>query len=106
MRNLFVSILFVVIVIFSHAQNVKGLYVDGFNSILGNQSKEDSLLRFAANNGFNYLTLYEVHLVHNANCLTNVNSAQTFANFISKAKTFFGSIKLELLRKIIGFSAM
>jgi hypothetical protein len=26
---------------------VKGLYVDGFDSILGNQGKEDSLLSFA-----------------------------------------------------------
>ncbi len=74
----------------SQAQNVKGLYVNGFNSILGNQLREDSLLRFAENNGFNYLTLYEVHLVHNANPLTNISSAQTFANFISKAKTQFG----------------
>ncbi len=73
-----------------HAQNVRGFYVNGFNSILGNQSREDSLLRFAENNGFNYLILYEVHLVHNANPLTNVSSSQTFANFISKAKTQSG----------------
>ncbi len=90
MRKLFLSILLLLTVISSHSQNVKGLYVNGFNSILGNQLKEDSLLQFAENNGFNYLTLYEVHLVHNANPLTNVSSSQTFANFISKAKTQFG----------------
>jgi hypothetical protein len=90
MRKLFLIILLELTVIASHAQNVKGLYVNGFNSIVGNQSREDSLLRFAENNGFNYLTLYEVHLVHNANPLTNVSSSQTFANFISKAKTQFG----------------
>jgi hypothetical protein len=94
MRKLFLIILLELTVIVSHAQNVKGLYVNGFNSIVGNQSREDSLLRFAENNGFNYLTLYEVHLVHNANPLTNVSSAQTFANFISKAKTQFGIIQI------------
>jgi hypothetical protein len=90
MRSLVINLLFLLLTIYTHAQNVRGLYVNGFNSILGNQLKEDSLLRFAENNGFNYLTLYEVHLVNNANSLTNVNSSQTFANFISKAKTQFG----------------
>jgi hypothetical protein len=90
MYKILINLIFVLTVIVSHAQNVKGLYVNGFNSILGNQLKEDSLLRFAENNGFNYLTLYEVHLVHNANPLTNVSSSQTFASFISKAKTQFG----------------
>jgi len=94
MRKLFVQSLFILMTINFHAQNVKGLYVNGFNSILGNQSREDSLLRFAENNGFNYLTLYEVHLVHNANSLINLSSAQTFANFISKAKTQFGIIQI------------
>lgn len=90
MRKLIVQLLFILMTINFHAQNVRGLYVNGFNSILGNQSREDSLLRFAENNGFNYLTLYEVHLVHNTSSLTNISSSQTFANFISKAKTQFG----------------
>ena len=90
MKNALLKLVFCLSVFSVNGQNIKGLYVDGFSSILGNSLKEDSLLRFAENNGFNYLTLYEVHLVHNANSLTNVNSAQTFANFISKAKTQFG----------------
>ena len=70
-----------------YSQNIKGFYVNGFNTILGNTTKEDSLLLFAKNNGFNYLTLYDVHLVNNAMPLTNTTTAQTFANFINKAKT-------------------
>lgn len=70
-----------------YSQNIKGFYVNGFNTILGNTTKEDSLLLFAKNNGFNYLTLYDVHLVNNATPLTNTTTAQTFANFINKAKT-------------------
>lgn len=70
-----------------NAQNIKGFYVNGFNTILGNTLREDSVLLFAQNNGFNYLTLYDVHLVNSVTPLTNTTTAQTFANFIAKAKT-------------------
>ena len=83
------SILFIMPFSQIYAQNIKGFYVNGFNTILGNTLKEDSLLIFAKNNGFNYLTLYDVHLINNSTPLTNVTTAQTFANFINKAKTQF-----------------
>lgn len=70
-----------------YCQNIKGFYVNGFNTILGNSLREDSLLIFAKNNGFNYLTLYDVHLINNITPLTNTTTAQTFADFINKAKT-------------------
>ncbi len=70
-----------------YSQNIKGFYVNGFNTILGNTAKEDSVLLFAQNNGFNYLTLYNVHQVNAATPLTNTTTAQSFSNFINKAKT-------------------
>lgn len=69
------------------SQNTKGFYVDGFNTILGNTAKEDSVLLFAKNNGFNYITLYNVYQVNSVTPLTNTTSAQGFSNFINKAKT-------------------
>ncbi|MBC7694850.1 MAG: T9SS type A sorting domain-containing protein [Burkholderiales bacterium] len=80
-------ILFIAIVFNMQSQNTKGFYVDGFNNILGNTIREDSILLFAKNNGFNYLTLYNVYQVNSATPLTNTTTAQTFANFINKAKT-------------------
>ncbi len=68
-------------------QNIKGFYVDGFNTILGNTLREDSLLLFAKNNGFNYLTLYNIYQVNTATPLTNTSTAQSFASFVQKAKT-------------------
>jgi hypothetical protein len=82
-----------ILLIFSisiQSQTIKGLYVDGFFSILGNQDKEDSLLLFAQNNDFNYLTLYQVNQVNNNAPLNNFSSSVPFASFISKAKTQFG----------------
>ncbi len=93
-KHLLVLILLLQLTSFSFSQNVKGLYVDGFAAILGNVQKEDSLLRFAENNGFNYLTLYQMHIVNANTPLTNVSSAQTFANFVEKAKTQFSILQV------------
>lgn len=85
------------------SQNVKGFYVNGFNTILGNTFKEDSLLVFAQNNGFNYLTLYDMHLVNNSTPLTNYTSAQTFADFVYKAKTQYGISEIGIAAENLWF---
>ncbi len=85
------------------SQNVKGFYVNGFNTILGNTILEDSLLVFAQNNGFNYLTLYDMHLVNNSTPLTNFSSAQTFANFVFKAKTQYGISEIGVAAENLWF---
>ncbi len=76
------------------AQTVKGLYVDGFNSILGNTLREDSLLNYAQLNGFNYLAFYQLHLVHAQYDMTNFNSIAPLAAFINRAKTQYGIQKV------------
>ena len=83
---------FILLFVFYYSFNaqVKGLYVDKFNLILGNVQKEDSLLNYAQGNGFNYLALYNLWNVHTTSSLTNTVSAQPLANFINKAKTMFG----------------
>ena len=82
-----VFICFMMIVIQAQSQNIKGFYINGFNTILGNTAREDSVLLFAKNNGFNYITLYNVYQVNSVTPLTNTITAQGFANFINKAKT-------------------
>ena len=72
------------------SQTIKGLYVDGFNTILGNTQKEDSLLRYAQYNGYNYLTLYDLWPVHVTYNLTNAASCSVFSDFIQNAKQNYG----------------
>jgi Secretion system C-terminal sorting domain len=98
-------ILFLSIFIDLKAQNIKGLYVDGFKSILGNTLKEDSLLRFTQNNGFNYLTLYQVHLVNANTPLNNAAACTVFTNFISKAKTQYGILQIGVAGENYNFFA-
>lgn len=99
---------FVFVINGSWSQAVKGFYVDSFHTILGNVTKEDSLLTFARNNGFNYLMLYNLHNVNQQHSLTNTSSSTLLANFIYKAKTQFdileiggGSENVEFIRDII-----
>lgn len=72
------------------SQAIKGLYVDGFSQILGNTVKEDSLLNYAQQNGFNYLALYDLWPVHVTYNLTNFSSSSVLANFIQDAKQNYG----------------
>ncbi len=72
------------------SQTVKGLYVNGFNNILGNTISEDSLLNYAQYNGFNYLALYDLWPIHVTYNLTNSSTCTVLANFIQRAKQNFG----------------
>lgn len=74
----------------AQSQTVKGLYVDNFSNILGDIPAEDSLLNYAQTNGFNYLALYELHLVHAQYDMTNFSSIAPLAAFINRAKTQYG----------------
>ena len=76
------------------SQTIKGLYVDVFSTIIGNTTKEDSLLNYSQFNGFNYLALYDLWPVHVTYDLTNSSTCTVLANFIQKAKQNFGVLQV------------
>ena len=58
LRNkLFILFLILQQAVFSQAY--KGLYVDGFDKIIGNRNLEDELLKYCKTNGFNALCTYK-----------------------------------------------
>ena len=61
--------------------------MDNFNSILGNQTKENKLLNFAKKNNFNTLILYQLNKVDKQYSLVDPRKNKILAEFISKAKT-------------------
>lgn len=65
---------------------LRGIYVNGFSSILGNTVKEDSLLHYAQDSSFNYLALYDLSSFN----LNNSTTANLLASFMNRAKTNFG----------------
>ncbi len=90
MRKLYIVVLFLILGNYCFSQTlVKGLYVDKFNLILGNVQKEDSLLNYAVNKGFNYLALYDLWTIHTTSSLTNTTSALPLANFLNKARVTY-----------------
>lgn len=82
----------------TNAQVTKGFHVNGFKEILGNSKKEDQLLSFAKEHGFNYLLLYNLHFIHhNLYDLTDPDSSKVLAEFIKKAKTQYGIIQIGMV---------
>ncbi|MEO0312295.1 MAG: hypothetical protein RIQ89_1952, partial [Bacteroidota bacterium] len=89
MKHLLQIILsFSIISLHSWAQQpgLRGMYVDNFSNILGNTAKEDSLLQYAADSSFNYLSLYDLHVFN----LANTATANLLGGFINRAKTNYG----------------
>ena len=75
----------------SNAGNYKGIYVDGFDKILGNKVKEDSLLNYCKSNGFNALTTYKTKDIEKKIHITNSKTGgKILASFIKRAKTKYG----------------
>lgn len=81
----------------------RSLYVDNFNSILGNNSEEEKLLSFAKRNNFTSLILYELHKVNKRIPLEDPNKNFVLANFISNAKINFGILKIAASGESGGF---
>lgn len=103
MKKHFLILILVFCFTICNSQNIRGFYVNGFKNILGNTLREDSLLLFAKNNGFNYLTLYDMYLVNASTPLTNTTSAQTFAAFVQKAKTQYSVTEIGVAAENYSF---
>ncbi|GAA3658260.1 T9SS type A sorting domain-containing protein [Flavivirga jejuensis] len=74
----------------ANADTLRSMYVDGFSSILGNESAENTLLSYAQSNGIEKLLLYELHIVNANHNLSSTSTNFILADFISKAKTNYG----------------
>ena len=83
------------------AQNVRGFYVNGFNSILGNSAAETTLLNYTQANGYNYLCLYSLGSVD----MTSASIKTKLASFISRAKTQYGVLEVGAAGEIYSFFA-
>lgn len=73
----------------------RGIHINNFKEIIGNQLAEDEMLSFVQKEGFNYLLLYNLHHIHTQMFdITNKDSAIPLINFIKKAKTQYGIIEV------------
>jgi len=84
---------FLVITLFfifeSYASN-RILYVDQFYHILGNEQKENELLDFTVQNGFDKIILYDLHKINKDYPLADKTKNNILARFIFKAKINYG----------------
>jgi hypothetical protein len=86
-KNYLCILLFTLFLNAVHGQiALKGMYIDSFDQILGNSSKEDSLLHYAQDSSYNYLALYSLHHFN----LGNPTTASMMASFIYRARVVYG----------------
>ncbi len=95
-KNGVLTILFTCLTVFTMmAQGTKGMYVNDFKNIIGNTDKENELLEYAQQGGFNYLLLYNLHAIQqNQFDISDPVAAQPLADFIEKAKTEYGILEV------------
>lgn len=80
------------------AQSLKGLYVNDFYSIIGDDNKEDKLLTYAMANHFNYLILYNTAKIHRQKYpLDSKAGSKAWATFIKKAKSEYAIQKIGVV---------
>ncbi len=72
----------------------RALYVDNFNTILGNKDKEEKLLYFAEDNNLTTLILYELHLVRKRLPINDADKIRVLSDFIKLAKTKYNIDKV------------
>ncbi len=94
------SLLFAVSIV---AQNRHFLYVDKFDEILDDPTKQAELLEYAQEAGFDCLMFYGLHRVHNNHNLTNPTTNQILADFIKEAKTNYGILEATAIGESASF---
>ncbi len=73
-----------------HAQT-KAMYVDGLKYIIGDYYKENELLQYAKDSGYDYLICYNINYIHHHIFdITDPVTAKPLSDFIARAKDKFG----------------
>lgn len=77
---------------------LKALYVNDFVDIIDVKTRENELLAYAKDHEFNYLIIYNIHQIHrNRFPLDSEMTDDPFANFIRKAKTEYGILRISVV---------
>ena len=85
-------------VVSAQTDSLKALYVNDFADIIDISKSENKLLEYAQSHGFNYLIIYNIAKIHrNRFPLNSEMTDDPFANFIRKAKTEYGIIRISVV---------
>ena len=100
MKKLFILLIISITIIHTYAQEhyFKALYINGFVDIIDIPTQETKLLKYAQENSFNYLIIYNITKIHrNRFPLDNQMTDDPFANFIRTAKTKYGIKRIAVV---------
>jgi len=95
MKTIYILLLTFSISLTCISQNYRGLYVNDFKDIIGDNLLESELLTYAQNNNFNYLILYNLTYIHNnIFAIDNATTSIPLSDFIEDAKTNYGILQV------------
>lgn len=77
---------FLMLSLTGQAQTLRGMYINGFDDILGNTVKEDSLLMYLQDSSYNYMALYDLHTLD----FSSTSDMNMLSAFIVKARQQYG----------------
>lgn len=83
----------------SIGQNIRGFYLTGIGSWLGNTTKENAILSYAQGNGYNYINFYDLGSVS----WTSTTEKNLLASFMSRARTQYGVLQFGAVVEVYSF---
>lgn len=95
----FLFLLLMLVSLSSVGQNVRGFYLSGIGTWLGNSTKENAILSYAQGNGYNYINFYDLGSV-NWNSSTEKNQ---LASFMSRGRTQYGILQFGAIVEVYSF---
>lgn len=97
MKRIFILLVLISLSFLGFSQSYRGIYVDGFDKILGNKIKEDSLLNYCKSNGFNAMCTYKTKDIERKFNITKPQKGgQLLAAFIKRAKQNYGIVSFGM----------
>lgn len=99
--KVFLLFVFLLVSFSSFGQNIRGFYITGLGSWLGNSTKETAILNYAQGNGYNYINFYDLGTID----WTSSTDKENLASFMRRARTQFGVTQFGAVVELYSYFA-
>ena len=83
----------------SVGQNIRGFYLSGIGTWLGNTTKENAILTYAQGNGYNYINFYDLGSIN----WSSTTEKNQLASFMSRGRTQYGILQFGAIVEVYSF---
>ena len=83
----------------SVGQNIRGFYLSGIGTWLGNTTKENAILSYAQGNGYNYINFYDLGSIN----WSSTTEKNQLASFMSRGRTQYGILQFGAIVEVYSY---